>query len=128
LLGDDEVVDIQYLKNQGLTISQIADQLDLARKTVRKYLRDPEATNPSRRSSILDPYKDYLKKRLDDFEDLNATRLAREIRTLNSPDAQARKLLPDQPYEGSDRTVQRYVKTILEYNRRVYKPVETLPG
>lgn len=128
MLGDDDVVDIQYLHNQGLNKSQIADKLDLHRQTVRKYLEDPEAVEDDSRSSIVDPYKDYLEKRLNDFEDLRATRLAREIRTLNSPDAQARKLLPDEPYEGSDRTVQRYVKTIREDNRRVYKPVETLPG
>lgn len=128
MLGADDVVDIQYLKKQGLNISQIAEKLDLARKTVRKYLKDPEALEDDSRSSIVDPYKDYLTKRLDDFENLNATRLAREIRTLNSPDQQAQQLLPDEPYEGSDRTVQRYVKTIREDTRRVYKPVETLPG
>jgi len=128
LLGDDDVVDIQYLKKQGLTISQIAEKLDLARKTVRKYLEDSEANQTTERSSILDPYKEYIQKRLDDFEELTAVRLTREISTGNSPDAQAQQLLPDEPYEGSERTVQRYVKELREDTRRVYKPVETLPG
>jgi len=128
VLGDEHVVDIQYLKKQGLNISQIADKLGLARKTVRKYLEDPDAVEDRGRPSILDPYKDYLKKRLSDYEKLTATKLAREIRQLRSPDVQAQTLLPDEPYDGSDRTVQRYVKTIREDNRRVYKPVETLPG
>ncbi|MFB6357289.1 MAG: hypothetical protein ABEJ65_12350 [bacterium] len=64
MLGDDDVVDIQYLKKQGLNISQIAEKLDLARKTVRKYLEDPDAAEGNSRSSILDPYKEYIQKRL----------------------------------------------------------------
>lgn len=128
LLGDDHVVDIQYLHKQGLNKTQIADRLNLDRKTVRKYLKDPEAVHDRSRSSIVDPYKDYLDKRLEDFEDLTATRLTREISTLNSPDPQARALLPDDPYDGSERTVQRYIKQIRKDKRRVYKPVETLPG
>lgn len=128
MLGDDHVVDIQYLHKQGLNKTQIAERLDLDRKTVRKYLENPEAVDDRSRSSILDPYKEFLQKRLEDFEDLTATRLTREIRTLNSPDPQAKALLPDEPYDGSIRTVQRYVKDIRKDKRRVYKPVETLPG
>jgi transposase len=128
LLGDDQIVDIQYLDNQGLNKTQIAEELDLHRHTVSKYLEDSEANEDSSRESILDPYKEYLKKRLGDFEKMTATKLAREISQLRSPDPQAQTLLPDQPYDGSERTVQRYVKQIREDNRRVYKPVETLPG
>ncbi len=40
--GDDHVVDIHYLKRRGLNVSRIAEKLDLARKKVREYLRDPD--------------------------------------------------------------------------------------
>lgn len=128
LLGDDDIVDIQYLHKQGLNKTQIAEKLDLHRQTVRKYLEDPQAVEDDSRSSIVDPYKEYLKKRLEDFEDLTAVRLTREISTGNSPDPEAQTLLPDEPYEGTERTVQRHVKKLRKDKRRVYKPVETLPG
>jgi transposase len=128
LLGDGEVVDIQYLHRQGLNKTQIAEKLNLHRQTVKKYLEDPEANQEVSRGSILDPYKEYLKKRLDDFEELTATKLAREINRLKSPDPKAQKLLPEDNYDGTLRTVQRYLKQIRKDKRRVYKPVETLPG
>lgn len=77
---------IHQLKAEGLNHSQIARQLNVDRKTVRKYLSiepDAGATVPSRRrGSKLDRYRDYLLRRVSEHPQLCATRLLREIRSL----------------------------------------------
>lgn len=58
---------VQELHQQGNSLRTIADQLGLARNTVRKYVRQPpeppQPTPRPLRASILDPYEDYLLKR-----------------------------------------------------------------
>ena len=61
---------IRHLQTEGLSISEISRQTGHDRKTVRKYLaEDGIRTHQVRkaRGSILDPYKDYIKDRLEDF-------------------------------------------------------------
>src|SRR6516164_3831153 len=52
---------------QGLTITQIASTLRLHRQTVAKWLARPrfERPRPSKRSSILDPFKGRITRLLD---------------------------------------------------------------
>ena len=64
----DEYLEVQELFRQGVSRREIARKMDLDRKTVRKYL-DPITGPPAikhrkQRSSLLDGYKDYLKKRI----------------------------------------------------------------
>lgn len=58
-------MNIQQLHQLGLSQCQIAERLDLDRKTVRKYLHGPPQGYPSRafRSSKVDPYRNYLRER-----------------------------------------------------------------
>ena len=56
---------VRQLREDGLTISAIANQIPLDRKTIRKYLntdRFPDwyGTDSPKRVSKLAPYKDYL--------------------------------------------------------------------
>jgi transposase len=54
---------IHELVIQGKSIRQIAQELDLARNTVRKYLRgSPTAVARAKRGSKLDPYKEQIVK------------------------------------------------------------------
>lgn len=75
--------DIIELKRQGLTISAISELTGTDRKTVRKYLVQPEGApvyGPrSRRPSQLDPFKSYLEERLKAGV-WNAVVLLRELR------------------------------------------------
>lgn len=75
---------IHRLKQEGLSITAIAERTGLDRKTVRKYLDrglDPPVYGPRQpRVSILEPYKDYIRLRLKKLPDLTATRVLREIR------------------------------------------------
>jgi transposase len=58
---------VQALHQQGTSLRTIADQLGLARNTVRTYVRqppeEPQPTPRPLRASILDPYEDYLLQR-----------------------------------------------------------------
>ena len=56
---------VRQLREDGLTISAIANQIPLDRKTIRKYLNtdrfpDWHSNGSPKRSSKLAPYKDYL--------------------------------------------------------------------
>lgn len=81
-----ELLMLHQLKDQGLTVSAIARRTGLDRKTVRKYLAEglsapaygPRALRPQR----LDPYRDYLRQRIEAVPEIRATRLLREIREL----------------------------------------------
>ena len=59
--------EIYEMKGAGRSIRGIADELGIARNTVRKYLKSPEAIRPKPRrprASKLDPYREYVDRRL----------------------------------------------------------------
>ena len=64
-----------------LSVSQIAERLRLDRKTVRKALKQEtyQPRKECRRRSVLDPYKPYLRERLEKFPKLTAPQLLDEI-------------------------------------------------
>jgi len=75
------VHDIQELKRQGLSITQIAAHTGFNRRTIRKYLAQPATPcyGPrTPRPTKLDPFHAYLKGRLQAGV-WNATVLLREI-------------------------------------------------
>jgi len=63
-----EVHDIEELKRQGLSVQAISNMTGFDRKTVRRYLIQPEGApvyGPrAPQSSKLDPFKPYLEERL----------------------------------------------------------------
>jgi transposase len=79
-----ELMMILELHRQGLTVSAIARQLGLDRKTVRRYIArglEPPAYGPrppQQRST--DPFLLYLRERLAAYPGLTAVRLWRELR------------------------------------------------
>lgn len=81
-LGD--VVMILDLHRQGLSVSAIARELGIDRKTVRKYIArglEPPVYGPREpRARLIDPYVGYLRDRVVAYPGLSARRLLREIR------------------------------------------------
>ncbi len=115
------MIQARTLKDEGLPVTAIARRLGLHRQTVAKYLAQLEEAGamtdslPAPRPHRIDPYIPYLAARLNQYPELAAKRLFREIR--------------DQGYPGSWRTVRRYVATLkAERPQRVYQPYETGPG
>jgi transposase len=69
---------------QGMSVSAIARQSGLDRKTVRKYIHrglEAPAYGPRKpRQTILDPFTGYLRERVSAFPGLTGSRLFREIK------------------------------------------------
>ena len=105
------MVDIMRLKEQGLSKRAVAKRLGISRETVKKYWNctqlDPGCYGP--RSKLIDSYCDYITKRLEDYPELSARRLFQEIKAKG--------------YEGSERTVRRYVANVRPHQDREYKPL-----
>jgi transposase len=79
-----EVVMILDLHRQGLTVSAIARELGVDRKTVRRYIArglEPPIYGPRKpRQRLLDPFVAYLRERVTAYPGLTARRLWRELR------------------------------------------------
>jgi transposase len=116
LIGQKRWVMIRQLYKKGLTISAIARQVGVDRKTARKYVSLLSYPKDGRKNkeSKLDTYKAYLDAMLKDAP-YTSTRLFREIRA--------------QGFTGSYFLVQRYVKTVRNglITKAVYR-FETKPG
>ncbi len=112
------IVKIREYRDKGLTKKATARRLGLDRKTVAKYWEgpadDPEKPRYQRRHRLTDPYEEYITDRLDEWPELTAERIYREIKVKG--------------YTGSKRTVRRYVMGLRKKTYREYKPIETLPG
>jgi transposase len=84
-----EVVMILDLHRQGLSVSAIALQLGIDRKTVRKYLArglevpvyGPRQPRPRR----IDPFVSYLRERVEAWPGLTGRRLFRELKERGYP-------------------------------------------
>ena len=82
MLGGGQLLDIQVMKRQGLSVREMARRTGRDRKTIRKYLTMHEAPKYKPRPKVplkLDPYKEYLAGRMAEGV-FNATRLLLELR------------------------------------------------
>ena len=98
------------LKGEGHSIRGIARELSISRNTVRRYVRSPGVPKPrsrSKRGSKLEPYTEYIDRRLSEGLD-NCVVLLREISELG--------------YNGSYPTLTSYVKP----RRRPRQPKATM--
>ncbi len=117
-LSMEQRVMIEYLKQQGRSIRQIARELGVNRQTVRRYLENPEKEKYCRRTpygSQLDAYVDYVTGRLREYPDMSAEKLYREVR--------------DKGFRGSYRAVAYYVSRVRpEKDQKAFLRYETGPG
>jgi transposase len=76
---------IKEMFQKGMSISDIARELELDRKTVRKYLQKDKPPSPQKRKkkeSKLDPFKEYLQKQMLEDQVFNSEKLLAEIKEL----------------------------------------------
>ena len=123
--GWGTVNEIKVKLAQGKTVSEVARELSIDRKTVRKY-RDQtmeeiagEREADQKRRQKLDDYKDWIKSRVKRMAEdgvINAESIYHEVRQLG--------------YAGSARSVRRFVEGLRPALRptRVYRRFETPPG
>ncbi len=119
MLKGRDIVMIHDLHRQGLTIQEIARACGHDRKTVRKYLKaglEPPLYGPrAPRGSLLDPYKDFIREKLEATPRLTAARLDREIRALG--------------YNGGHTTVKDFVRETRPAPPPIFeRRFETAPG
>ncbi len=76
---------IQEITTGRLNISALSRQEGYDRKTIRKYLLEPNFPSQrhrQKRKSKLDRFKDYIHQRLEQFPLLSSVRLLEEIQSL----------------------------------------------
>jgi transposase len=117
MLRSQTVNTIRDLVAQGQSIRAIAEQTGIARNTVRKYLRGkPVAAPRPRRSSILDPFKERIRRWIHEDHLLNCPTMLERLRADG--------------YSGSMSILKAFV-TPLRPPRRGRRPArryETQPG
>jgi transposase len=103
-------------RKQGVPVARIARQYGISRQSVYNVLSE-ESSAPRRRKergSILDPFKEFIKAKLEDF-DVPATTVLEDIRKLG--------------YEGGLTTVKDFVREVKgDQVRQVIERFETMPG
>ena len=83
MLRGGDVQEVQELRRQGLSITQISTLTGFDRKTIRKYLADPRLPRYGprpQRGSHREPFRAYLDERLAAGV-WNAVVLLRELKT-----------------------------------------------
>ncbi len=107
---------IKSMREQEMSISEIARRTGVSRKTVRKYTGMDKRGRYSRkgRQSVISPYTEYVKGRIDKYN-LSAVRIYEELR--------------EKGYPGSYTTVKRLCRELRKDRRiqAVYR-YETDPG
>lgn len=119
MITHGELFMIHKLKQDGLTIAEIARRTGQDRKTVRKYLArgtaQPAYGPREPRPGVLDPYKDFVRRKLKAHPGLTASRLKREIAALG--------------YRGGMTTVKDFVREVRPPKRQGFEHrYETAPG
>ncbi|MCP4553140.1 MAG: transposase, partial [Bacteroidetes bacterium] len=78
------VFEIHRLKNEGLSIQNISKKLQIAWKTVQKYLEDPDPPKKViSRPSKLDPFKDEIERLLAINGDVSAVVIKQHLDEMN---------------------------------------------
>jgi transposase len=103
-------MEIQKLHHDGVSVSEIARQLNLDRKTVRKYLRQaPREYERKPKKWKVDPFRAYLRERWESGV-MNASRLFVDIqkRGYAGGVTQVRAVLAPWRSEGQERAFVRF--------------------
>ena len=110
------IMEIKYLAREGVPKAQIARQCGVSRQTVYNLLERKQLGPHPRplRASKVDPFKSYIRARLEKF-DLPATTLWRELKA--------------QGYSGGITILREFVAPLkADFTRRVTERFETVPG
>jgi len=86
MLSKEELIVLNHYLQEGLSKSAIARKLGINRRTIHRYLKggktEPRYGPRPIRPSLLGPYKDYLRGRLEVYPELSAVRLLVEITAM----------------------------------------------
>jgi transposase len=111
------IFEIHRMKDLGLSMRAIARSLKIARKTVVKYLENPNPVKPTvKRASKLDPFKDEIAKLLDMDATVSGQVILQRLTPLG--------------FDGGKSILNHYLQTIRKQhqNRRAFIRFESRPG
>jgi transposase len=85
MLSKEAVIVLRHYLQEGLSTGAMARRLGISRRTVQRYIKSGK-TEPSYgprppQPSKLDPYRAYLRSRLEAYPELSAVRLLQELRS-----------------------------------------------
>lgn len=114
-----EIVMILDMHRQGLSVSAIARQTGVDRKTIRKYIKrglEAPAYGPREpRATVIDPFTAYLRERVAAYPGLSGRRLLRELK--------------DRGYAGGYTTVTDFLRDVRPTSEAGFEVrFETAPG
>jgi transposase len=73
MINKQTIFEIHRLKNLGISNREIAQKLNIDRRTVHLYLNNPVRVHARKKKPRgLDPYRDYIKELLNDFPQIKA--------------------------------------------------------
>lgn len=116
VLRSGEILDMRQMYQDGLSITEIARRTGKDRKTIRKWIQRDDLPRRQKRSSssILDPFKPFIQKRMRAGV-VNAAKMFR--------------LLKEQGYTGKERIVRAYMSPLRPMvNAPATVRFETEPG
>lgn len=108
---------IKEMYQRGMSITDIANELKMDRKTVKRYIMSETIPTAKKRnrSSKLDEFKDYINRRMLEDQVFNAEKLLLEIKALG--------------YQGGKTILKDYMQPYREQAKKKYTVrYETLPG
>jgi transposase len=110
MLRLEDFMEIQKLHHDGVSVSEISRQLDMDRKTVRKYLKQaPREYERKPKSWLVDPHRAYLRERWE-VGVHNAAKLFGELRKRGYGGCltQVKKVVRPWRSEGQERAFVRF--------------------
>ena len=117
MIDQRTIFEIHRLANEGVSIRRVAKALSLSRKTVAKYIRDPNPKRPiAKRASKLDPFKEEIKRMLEIHHKASAVVILQRIASLG--------------FEGEITILRDYLRKIRgrSKKRQPFIRFESLPG
>jgi transposase len=114
MLTQKQVEEISLLKEIGLSNREISQKVECHENTVSKILKEKKEKESKMKSSKLDPFKNYLKERINKYPKITSVVLFKEIVQMG--------------YTGKPTILYDYIRSIRPEPFEEYKRFETLPG
>ena len=110
------IFEIHRMANEGPSVRKIAENLQLSRKTVKKYLKDPNPKKPViKRANKLDSFKDEIKRLLEIDHSVSAVVIQQRIAELG--------------FDGEITIIRNYLRKVRNtFKKKSFIRFESLPG
>ncbi|MBW2739018.1 MAG: IS21 family transposase [Deltaproteobacteria bacterium] len=110
------IFEIHRMANEGSSVRKIAENLQLSRKTVKKYLEDPNPKKPViKRANKLDSFKDEIKRLLEIDHSVSAVVIQQRI--------------AEKGFDGEITIIRNYLRKVRNtFKKKSFIRFESLPG